>query len=388
MGKLKGSTVAISISAMVALTGCEDGKGQGLEFLKKKPGGEAAAPQSPQVTRAAASTSLIERDVEAPNVFSKTEDGLWDGRPSLGGVWIAHEDVKKPERVLIRNEANGKTVIGALFERERVGAGPSLQLSSDAADALVVVAGAPVKLSVVALRKEELPQAAPEAEIAGDAVAAVETEAEAEASATSALAEAEGTQTVPETGDIATASLDAVEETPKKTKKPWRLFRRAAKDKPAETAVEAGTEVAANAVTPELATKTAIKPIVTPVTSTVLGSRLPKKTGQSVDPLQSASAAIARSSDKQAKPIKASARATGPSKAYIQIGIFSVKGNADNTATSLRNVGILPTVKQQTSKGKVFWRVVVGPATSSSERGTLLKKVKKLGFNDAYFVTN
>ena len=46
-------------------------------------------------------TTLIERDVEAPEVFSVTESGLWDGRPSLGGVWVAHPDVGEPERVIL-----------------------------------------------------------------------------------------------------------------------------------------------------------------------------------------------------------------------------------------------------------------------------------------------
>ena len=43
---------------------------------------------------------LVERDVEAPGVFQVTEAGLWDGRPSLGGVWVAHPDVTEPERVI------------------------------------------------------------------------------------------------------------------------------------------------------------------------------------------------------------------------------------------------------------------------------------------------
>jgi cell division septation protein DedD len=75
-------------------------------------------------------------------------------------------------------------------------------------------------------------------------------------------------------------------------------------------------------------------------------------------------------------------------KSFIQIGIFSVKGNADNTATSLRGAGVLPIVKEQENQGKPFYRVLVGPATNKSERATLLKTVKGLGFTDAYFVTN
>lgn len=98
--------------------------------------------------------TVTDRDVEAPEVFSASEPGLWDGRPSLGGVWVAHPDVTEPERVIIRNQVNGQSVVGALFRRERDIPGPRLQMSSDAAEALGVLAGAPADLEVVALRKE------------------------------------------------------------------------------------------------------------------------------------------------------------------------------------------------------------------------------------------
>ena len=102
-------------------------------------------------------TELIERDVEAPDVFEVTEQGLWDGRPSLGGVWVAYPDVAEPERVIIRNTTNGSFVIGALFRRERENPGPALQVSSDAAAALNMLAGSPATLNVIALRREETP---------------------------------------------------------------------------------------------------------------------------------------------------------------------------------------------------------------------------------------
>jgi rare lipoprotein A len=112
--------------------------------------------------RTGKATKTTERDVEAPEVFSATEDGLWDGRPSLGGVWVAHPDVKDPERVIIRNTTNGKFVVGALFRRARDIPGPRLQISSDAAEALGMLAGAPGKLNVTALRKEDVAVKAPE----------------------------------------------------------------------------------------------------------------------------------------------------------------------------------------------------------------------------------
>ena len=103
------------------------------------------------------SVKLVDRDVEAPDVFAVSDTALWDGRPSLGGVWVASPDAVDPERVIMRNPANGKFVIGALFKRERDNPGPSLQISSDAAAALGLLAGQPAQISVTALRREEAP---------------------------------------------------------------------------------------------------------------------------------------------------------------------------------------------------------------------------------------
>lgn len=115
---------------------------------------------------------VIERDIEAPEIFSVTDDGLWDGRPSLGGVWVAHPDVNEPERVIIRNQANDSFVVGALFRRERDIPGPSLQISSDAAASLGILAGAPAKLNVTALRKIQEQGAEPAASETAPTIAA------------------------------------------------------------------------------------------------------------------------------------------------------------------------------------------------------------------------
>lgn len=114
------------------------------------------------VAPSATSTRIVTRDVEAPEVFQTAEKALWDGRPSLGGVWIASPDTKEPERVIIRNRANGKFVIGSLFRRAAQTDGPRLQISSDAAAALGMMAGQPSDVSVIALRREES-KAAPDA---------------------------------------------------------------------------------------------------------------------------------------------------------------------------------------------------------------------------------
>lgn len=287
--------IALLLGATAVLAACEDG--QGFDFLKKK---EASGTETVEAVDAEGGPT-VEREVEAPDVFQASEDGLWDGRPSLGGVWVAYPGVKDPERVVIRNLSNNKTVIGALFRREHDNPGPKLQLSSDAAQTLGMIAGQPTKMSVVALRTEAVPVAKP------------------------AVSEPAGTETLPAPDAIEAKPLDPISKA------------KAALDKTAEAA--APTPVATPAVKP------------TP-------AAVPSRKSSSL------------------------------SKPFIQIGIFSVKQNADNTATSLRGIGILPAVKQGSSQGKKFWRVIVGPSGSSSERATLLKKVKDLGFNDAYFVTN
>lgn len=281
---------ALLVSSLSLLAACEDFQG----FNVQRGGDEGAAPEQSTTTK------FVERDVEAPEVFSAKEAGLWDGRPSLGGVWVAHPDVSDPERVIIRNQANGKFVIGALFRRERALPGPRLQVSSDAAAALSMLAGQPVELEVTALRREETPV---EPEVVEPAPAAVV---------------ADGSETVEtETLDPISSAAAAID---------------AAEAKPA--------------------------------------------------------AAPAPASKPAAKPAAAPAKASKLTKPYLQIGIFSVQSNAENTAAQMRRAGMEPTIKPGESNGKKFWRVVVGPAASNSERASLLKKVKGTGFTDAYAVTH
>lgn len=279
---------------LAMLAGCDENGNFPLQSDTR--GGEVQA-------RSGSSVKLVERDVEAPDAFQVTDMGLWDGRPSLGGVWVAHPDVKEPERVIIRNTSNSNFVIGALFRRERETPGPALQVSSDAASALGMLAGAPTQLNVTALRREETP-VAPEPE---------------EEAATEPLAE---------TQDIEESALDPVAG--------------------AAAAIEAAESTEAQAQT---AAASAPAPVETP------------------------------------KP-RPAPRASSLEKPFIQVGIFSIEENAQNTATAMRQAGMVPTVLEQSSQGKAFWRVIVGPVTSASERGTVLKKIQGIGFADAYPVTN
>lgn len=162
------------ILAACLLTACDE---QG-DFVAMK----AFEPKNTEVQNSANARSTAETtgdDIEAPDAFFASEAGLWDGRPSLGGVWVAHPDVNEPERVIIRNADNDTFVVGALFRRERNFPGPRLQISSDAAEALGMLAGAPADLTVTALRKQavaDVPDTAVGTRLAPDAIAATSLE--------------------------------------------------------------------------------------------------------------------------------------------------------------------------------------------------------------------
>ena len=188
---------AATLAVVLGLAGCQQ-TGIGDAF------GGVLSPAPPTERAAAAPGAVEEVEVEAPDVYSLTAPGLWDGRPSLGGVWVAHPDVSTPERVVIRS-AGGGTVTGALFRRERASAGPPFQISSEAATALGIPPGTSAELEVVALRREAraVPTPAPAPDPSGTP----------QADTAAALASAAGTVTAvpldPAIG-AAVASADAV----------------------------------------------------------------------------------------------------------------------------------------------------------------------------------
>lgn len=308
-----------------------------------------------------AATRLVDRDIEAPDVFQKTEAGLWDGRPSLGGVWIAHPDVTDPERVLIRNTASGETVIGALFRRERAQPGPRFQVSSDAAAALKLLAGAPTELSVTALRRAEEP--------AADAPPPQETE--------TATAEAEADGTLPATEEVETAALDTIDAAAAAIERAEEQAGQEAAPA-AEPETDANAEIAGDAAPQErsrglfgLFRRSAPEPI----------SAIPGSVATAAEPGTVVTASAPAATVEGATERADSSRLSEP---YVQLGIFSVEENAQKTAALVRRNGVVPTVLEQQGAGKTFYRVLAGPTQTRSERSALLGKVKGLGFNDAY----
>ncbi len=96
------------------------------------------------------------KDIEQPDVFQATDIAMWDGRPTLGDIWVSVPDAIQPERVVIRNEKTGQEVKGAMFVREARSnlSGAPIRLSPGAARALGVAPLELARISVTAIRKE------------------------------------------------------------------------------------------------------------------------------------------------------------------------------------------------------------------------------------------
>ena len=76
------------------------------------------------------------------------------------------------------------------------------------------------------------------------------------------------------------------------------------------------------------------------------------------------------------------------SKPFIQVGIFGVQNNAKKTKDQMLNLNLPVNILDFQIKEKPYWRVVVGPASTSDSRKKMLKAIKSAGFTDAYYVSN
>ena len=191
---------------------------------------------------------------EKPEILNISATVMWDGNQTLGGNWISHPDVETPERVLIKNISNGKSIVGAIFQQTKKMNPGSAFISSDAAKALDISQNEQTKVQVTAVR-----------------------------------------------------ALEGASPTPEITK--------------------------------------------------------PKNV--SVVSLE-----------------------TKLTKSFVQVGIFGVQNNAKKTRDQMLQLNIPVNIFDFQIKGKPYWRVVAGPASTADNRKDMLKSIKSAGFTDAYYVSN
>ena len=191
---------------------------------------------------------------EKPKILDIAATVIWDGSQTLGGNWVSHPNIKSPERVLIKNTTNGKSVVGAVFQQTKNFNKGLAAISSDAAKALSISKNKETEIHIVAVTETE------------------------------------------------------------------------------------STE---------------------PVLKTIKASR----------------------AEITANEIKIA-------KSFIQVGIFGVQDNATKTRDRLSQLDLPINTFEFEIKGKSYWRVVAGPASTSQSKQNMLTKIQSAGFTDAYFVKN
>ncbi len=317
--------VSLALMAAIGLTACGENGGFSLPSSEN----ERTAERLP----ANALGQRVQQgvDVERPDIFEITDRGLWDGRPSLGGVWVAHPDVVAPDRVVIRNTETGQSIVGALFRRERENPGPLLQVSSDAAEALGMLPGAPTELDVVVLRREEtviVPDAATNPVIAS---------LEAPVSVAEAPLDPVAADDAPETDDGDAAAAAAVVVLP-----------------PALDAAVTAAQQSGEAATAAAAATVDAAPSESIDVSAVLAAPLPPPV--------------------PAEPL--------PAGAMAQIGVYSIEANANADAQRIIATGIDASVMPEELGGRTVWRVLAGPLADTA----LVMQLKGMGFVDTFVI--
>lgn len=354
------------LALVVALGGCTMADSGGGGASRAGGGLDMAAPGR-----------TVERDVEAPEIFSMEEAGLWDGRPSLGGVWVAHPGAENPERVLIRNAQNGETVIGALFRRERENPGPRFQISSETANALGILPGAPTTIRVVALKLEQT-EIAPEP---GAETTHEQSVASAQDGATDGQVESTGEET-PRRGLLAglfgrrdAAAPDAQPTEAQPTETPAIT----------ETALEPAAAGAEGA--PQGGAVASSEPQAQPRERRGLlglfSRRDPAPEPEAETAMVPPPAETAETAPARAEPAPVTSTLDRP---FVQIGIFSVESNATGARNQMQAAGLSAEIRRGQANDRDFWRVVVGPARDQAGRGQIMERVRAMGFADAYAV--
>jgi len=204
-------------------------------------------------SNSAKNTANVSLD-EKPEILDISTSVIWDGNQTLGGNWISHPDVASPERVLIKNISNGKSIVGAIFQQTKKMNPGSALISSDAAKALSVTQNEETKVQIVAVKEFE---------------------------------SSDQPKIISEPNKVNNASLEIL----------------------------------------------------------------------------------------AAKP-------------FIQVGIFGVQNNAKTTKDQMLSLDLPANILDFQIKEKPYWRVVVGPASTSDSRKKMLKAIKSAGFTDAYYVSN
>ena len=321
--------ILVSFSAFAALalvSGCDELGGPGTAAPEAS---DATAQGEPGVLR------VEEREVERPDIFSREARGLWDGRISLGGRWVAIPEEIRADRVKITNQSNGTIIEGALFQRDANLPGPYFMVSMDAAQALGMMPGVPAELSVTVVRTEtvEIPAPAPApAEDAGE---------DDEDGAESGAGAGETAEGAVAAGAIAASTLP-------------------------------DAEAPRTAAAPEGDAGSDPEPITSPLESTVLDALSRVEAG----------AGSGESGGTTAQP--SDNAGTQPPAPFLQVASGRNREGADAVARRLQGAGLASSVRAGDAEGAPIYRVVTGPFETRGDYEAARAKLSELGYEDAF----
>lgn len=306
------------IALATALGGCDQ-----LDGLVG--GTDAGAPAASAVEAGGGQAPVMkveERDVERPDVFELEAKGLWDGRFSFGDKWVAVAANVRAERVRIINEANGREIEGALFQKEDNLPGPPIMVSQNAAEALDMLPGTPVDMRVVVIRREVV-------QVPGAEDAAPVPIAEA-----GQVFEVDGVSTTAIPGFVAPAPLA-----------PGAAANAAAAEVPAVEAIS--TEA---------------------LETTTLGT---------------AALGTAARDAIETDDASTGSRAATEGR-WIQVVNGGNKDGAELTLKRLKDNGLSGTIRENGSESARLYRVVAGPYGTDAAFTAALAKIRDLGYRDAF----
>jgi len=287
---------------------------------------------------------IEEREVERPDIFEMNARGLWDGRPSLGGRWVAVARDIDAETVLIFNKDNDSQIKGALFRVEAGRPGPAIMVSSEAAQALNMLPGAPAEMRVVAVRTETVEVPAP---IVEEAV--VDEGPDPEAGT-----ETEALDTAPlGTGVLETTVLSALDE--------------------ADEVVASGTTAAAPAAAGTVA---AVTQTTAPQQAAAAAETMPAPRPEPVPAEVPEPDVASPDVDDQVQ--------VALSRPFVQVMSDRREEQAQLAVERLAEVGISSEIRTTGSEQRPLYRVVAGPFDTNGARTDAIIAARGLGFEKPY----
>lgn len=353
VGLLRMAISVVPVSIALSLAGCAEIELSAETYKKlNRPNqpATASAPAQPAVSAPARNGSIDPTLQPDPRAFHATGFALWDGTPTLSGIWIAHPMADIARRVRLTNGENGIQTDAAMFRRDPKLSGPRILVSSDAARILGLEAGHATGITIEGLSRRVFAETASSA-TQQPGLASTEVPpggAAAEPAAPTVAAAPPAPPTAPDTAPPNPATAEPA--APEITREPARP------DSPPPASDENISQS-----TPGAPARASTQP---PVNT-------------------AAQQQAAGTGDPAPEPAPEASGNIADGRYFIQAGVFGEPGNATRLVAKLRAAD-LPAKKMPLILGeRRFTRVLIGPYRTNAERNTALEIVRKLGPADA-----